>query len=244
MNPEKTVHTGRTIMFKELQKVMNHGLDNDDYVDAIKQNVFNKATKSGVSYTAKFLRRLYDFDMSLPTFKAFKHFWYIADEREKPLLAIIYAIGNDYQLKNSIPVINNTEIGKKVTVESIEGNIENLYPQKYTNNTLRSMAQNIASSWKQAGFITGKVKNIRTQPEINYLVLTFAIFMAYLNGLRGDFILTSDWVKALTLDERTIRSLAIEAAKRDLLQYQYAGSITSITFKNLLNKLNINGFEN
>ncbi|HOD62053.1 MAG TPA: hypothetical protein PKG96_08130, partial [Bacilli bacterium] len=169
-------------MFKELQKVMNHGLDNDDYVDAIKQNVFNKATKSGVSYTAKFLRRLYDFDMSLPTFKAFKHFWYIADEREKPLLAIIYAIGNDYQLKNSIPVINNTEIGKKVTVESIESNIENLYPQKYTNNTLRSMAQNIASSWKQAGFITGKVKNIRTQPEINYLVLTFAIFMAYLNG--------------------------------------------------------------
>lgn len=244
MNPEKTVHTGRTIMFKELQKVMNHGLDNDDYVDAIKQNVFNKATKSGVSYTAKFLRRLYDFDMSLPTFKAFKHFWYIADEREKPLLAIIYAIGNDYQLKNSIPVINNTEIGKKVTVESIESNIENLYPQKYSANTKRSMAQNIASSWKQAGFITGKVKNIRTQPEINYLVLTFAIFMAYLNGLRGDFILTSDWVKALTLDERTIRSLAIEAAKRDLLQYQYAGNVTSITFKNLLNKLDINGFEN
>jgi len=68
--------------------------------------------------------------------------------------------------------------------------------------------------------------------------------MAYLNGLRGDFILTSDWVKALTLDERTIRSLAIEAAKRDLLQYQYAGNVTSITFKNLLNKLDINGFEN
>jgi hypothetical protein len=51
-------------------------------------------------------------------------------------------------------------------------------------------------------------------------------------------------VKALTLDERTIRSLAIEAAKRDLLQYQYAGNVTSITFKNLLNKLDINGFEN
>lgn len=231
-------------MFKELQKVMNHGLDNDDYVDAIKQNVFNKATKSGVSYTAKFLRRLYDFDMSLPTFKAFKHFWHIADEREKPLLAIIYAIGSDYQLKNSIPVINNTEIGEKVTVESIESNIENLDPKKYTSNTLRSMAQNIASSWKQAGFITGKVKNIRTKPDINYLVLTFALLMAYLNGLRGDFILTSDWVKALTLDERTIRSLAIEAAKRDLLQYKYAGNVTSITFKNLLNKLDINGFEN
>jgi len=244
MRAQRTVHTGRTIMFKELQKVMNHGLDNDDYVDAIKQNVFNKATKSGVSYTAKFLRRLYDFDMSLPTFKAFKHFWHIADEREKPLLAIIYAIGNDYQLKNSIPVINNTEIGKKVTVESIESNIENLDPKKYTSNTLRSMAQNIASSWKQAGFITGKVKNIRTQPGINYLVVTFALFLSYLNGLRGDFILKSDWIKALSLDEKTIRSLAIEAGKRDLLQYQFAGNVTSITFKNLLNKIDINGFEN
>jgi hypothetical protein len=244
MRAQKTVHTSRTIMFAELAKVMNHGIESDNYYDTLKQNVISKATQSGITKTSRYLKSLYDLDASQPQFMAFKHFWSIADEREKPLLAIIYAIGNDYQLKNSIPVINNTEIGKKVTVESIESNIENLYPQKYTNNTLRSMAQNIASSWKQAGFITGKVKNIRTQPEINYLVLTFAIFMAYLNGLRGDFILTSDWVKALTLDERTIRSLAIEAAKRDLLQYQYAGNVTSITFKNLLNKLDINGFEN
>jgi len=244
VKPEKTIHTSRTIMFAELAKVMNHGIESDNYYDTLKQNVISKATQSGITKTSRFLKSLYDLDASQPQFMAFKHFWSIAHERDKPLLALIYAIGNDYQLKNSIPVINNTEIGKKVTVESIESNIENLYPQKYSANTKRSMAQNIASSWKQAGFITGKVKNIRTQPEINYLVLTFAIFMAYLNGLRGDFILTSDWVKALTLDERTIRSLAIEAAKRDLLQYQYAGSITSITFKNLLNKLNINGFEN
>jgi len=244
VKPDKTVHTGRTIMFKELQKVMNHGLDNDDYVEAIKQNVFNKATKSGVSFTSQFLQRLYDFDVTLPTFKAFKYFWHNAGERDKPLLAIIYSIGNDYQLRNSIPVINNTEIGRKVTVESIESNIENLYPKKYTANTLRSMAQNIASSWKQAGFITGKVKNIRTQPEINYMVVAFAFLLAYLNGIRGDFILKSDYVKALSLDERMIRSLAIEAGKRDLLQYQFAGNVTSLTFNNLLQKLNIDGLEN
>ncbi|MBN2884228.1 MAG: hypothetical protein JXN10_11915, partial [Clostridia bacterium] len=208
------------------------------------QNVISKATQSGLTKTSRYLKSLYDLDASQPQFMAFKHFWSIANERDKPILAIIYAIGNDYQLKNSIPVINNTEIGKKVTVESIESHVENLYPQKYSANTRRSMAQNIASSWKQAGFITGKVRNIRTQPEINYLVLTFALFMAYLSGMRGDFILKSDWVKALSLDERTIRSLSIEAAKRDLLQYQYAGNITSITFKNLLNKLDINGFEN
>jgi len=231
-------------MFAELSKVMNHGIENDNYSDSLHQNVISKTTRSGLTKTTRYLKSLYDLDVSHPQFLAFKHFWSIASERDKPLLALIYAIGKDYLLKESIPVISNTEIGKKVTVESIESHLENLYPQKYSANTRRSMAQNIASSWKQAGFITGKVKNIRTQPEINYLVVTFAFFIAYLTGLRGDFIIKSDWVKALSLGEKTIRSLAIEAAKRDLLQYQYAGNITSITFKNLLNKLNINGFEN
>ena len=106
------------------------------------------------------------------------------------------------------------------------------------------MAQNIASSWKQAGFITGKVKNIRTQPEINYLVIAFAFLLAYLNGVRGDFILKSIWIKTLCLDESRIRALAIEAGKRDLLQYQFAGNVTSLTFNNLLLKLNIDGLEN
>ena len=244
MKPDKTVHTSRTLMFAELSKVMNHGIENDNYSDSLHQNVISKTTRSGLTKTTRYLKSLYDLDVSHPQFLAFKHFWSIASERDKPLLALIYAIGKDYLLKESIPVISNTEIGKKVTVESIESHLENLYPQKYSANTRRSMAQNIASSWKQAGFITGKVKNIRTQPEINYLVVTFAFFIAYLTGLRGDFIIKSDWVKALSLGEKTIRSLAIEAAKRDLLQYQYAGNITSITFKNLLNKLNINGFEN
>ena len=244
MKPDKTVHTSRTIMFAELSKVMNHGIENDNYSDSLQQNVISKTTRSGITKTSRYLKSLYDLDVSHAQFLAFKHFWSISGEKDKPLLAIIYAIGSDYLLKNSIPVINNTEIGKKVTVESIESYLENLYPQKYSANTKRSMAQNIASSWKQAGFITGKVKNIRTQPEINYLVVTFALLLAYLNGLRGDFILKSDWVRALSLDERTVRSLAIEAGKRDLLQYQFAGNVTSITFKNLLNKLNINGFEN
>jgi hypothetical protein len=65
--------------------------------------------------------------------------------------------------------------------------------------------------------------------------------MAYLAELRGDFILTSEWVKALSLSDTIVRELAIEAAKRDLMQYQYAGSVTAISFNNLIKKLEING---
>lgn len=242
--PKKTIHTSRTLMYSELVRVMDHGGENDNYVESLYQNVINKATQTGITKTSRYLKSLYDFDLQKPEFKAFKYFWKQSSEIEKPLLALIYAVGNDYLLVESIPVLNKTMIGEKVTVESLESNIESLHPQKYSDNTRRSLAQNIASSWKQAGFITGKIKNIRTQPNISYLVVAFAFLMAYLNGIRGDFILKSNWVKALSLDDHTIRSLAIEANKRDMLQYHYAGNVTSITFMNLLKKLNIDGLEN
>lgn len=45
MNPEKTIHTSRTIMFAELAKVMNHGVENDDYSGSLQQDVISKTTK-------------------------------------------------------------------------------------------------------------------------------------------------------------------------------------------------------
>ena len=64
--------------------------------------------------------------------------------------------------------------------------------------------------------------------------------MAYINGLRGDFIISSKWVKALCLNENQLRELAIEASKRGLIQYQFSGNVTSITCNELFKKLEIN----
>ena len=65
--------------------------------------------------------------------------------------------------------------------------------------------------------------------------------MAYLFELRGDFIIASKFVKALSLNDNNIRELGVEEAKRDLMQYQFAGSVTAISFNNLINKLQLNG---
>ena len=235
-----TVHTSRTIMYAELAKVMDHAIQDDKYLDSLNLNVINKKTKSGIEKTTAYLTRLYNFDINHPPFKALKYFWQISDEKDKPILALLYAIGHDYLLSESIPVIIDTKLGDKVTVEKLEENIESLYPNRFSDNTRKSEAQNIASSWKQAGFITGKVKNIRTQPDFSYHIVAFALFLAYLQDIRGEFLLSCKWVKSLCLSEAHIRQLAAEASLRDLLQYQFAGSVTSISFNNLLNKLEIN----
>jgi len=228
-------------MFAELAKVMDHAIEDDNYLGSLSQNIINKKTNSGIKETTHRLKKLYSFDLKYNPFKALKYFWQISDEKDKPILTLIYAIGHDFLLAESIPVVMETKLGEKVTIEKIDENIVLYYPNRYSEKTRKSIAQNLASSWKQAGFITGKVKNIRTQPDISYLVVAFAFFMAYLDELRGDFILTSKWVKALSLSDSIVRELAIEAAKRDFMQYQFAGSVTAISFNNLTNKLEING---
>jgi len=236
----KTIHTSRTIMVNELSKVMDFSTDNDGYIESLGQNVTGKKSSSGVAKTGNYLKRLYGFDLSYQPFIAFKYFWKNAESQDKPILAFIYAVNHDDLLAESIYVVQETAIGQKAAIEFFEASIEKYHPNQYTVNTRRSVAQNVASSWKQAGFIVGKVKNIRAQPKISYFAACFAFLMSYLKGNKGTFIWNSLGVKALCLNEASLQELAVECAKRDLMQYQYAGSVTVISFNNLLNKIGIN----
>lgn len=239
-NTKSTVHTSRTIMFSELSKVMDFAIENKDYTTPFNNNIIGKKSNSGIIKTNRYLKQLYGFDLSDPIFKAFEYFWIVSEENEKRLLSIIYSISRDVLLAESVDIIRNTIVGEKAIIETFETNIENYNPNRFSPNTRKSMAKNIASSWKQAYFIIGKVKNIRTQPEINYRVACFAFLLAYLKGDRGDFVWNSIGVKALCLYESRLRELAVECSRRDLMQYQYAGSVTAISFNNLLNKIGIN----
>ena len=234
-----TIHTSRTIMFAELSKVMDHALRDDRYLESLNENVASKLTKSNQKKTTGFLKQIYGFNVSFPPFICFKYFWQITDVKDRPVLSLLYALCKDYLLSESMFVVLSTGIGEKVKIEKLEETIEAHHPKRFTEKTRRSVAQRIASSWKQAGYIVGKVKNIRTQPNYCYHSVVFAFLMAYFNGDRGDFILSSKWVQTLAISEFQVRELASEAAKRDLLQYQYAGSVTTISFNNLFKKLNI-----
>jgi hypothetical protein len=239
---ETSIHTSRTLMFSELENVMAHyqsGMANFDEV--LEENVIGKRTKTNKQKTTAYLKRLYGLSIEEPAFLCFTHFWKLANDKERPLLALLYALRNDHLLRESTAVILAISDGDRVTIEGLSDHVQANHPNRFSNNSLRSIAQNIASSWKQAGYITGKVKNIRTQVHPSYLVVTFAMLLSYLNGDRGNYILNSIWVKVLGLHEDQLREMAFEAAKRDLIQYQYTGEVTAISFQNLLNMLDIHG---
>jgi hypothetical protein len=240
----KSIHGARTMMFSELEKVMAYSIDTGLYMDAMGENVFGKKSSNGIKQTKGFLKRLYGFELTNQSFVAFEYFWKCCDSSERPIIALIYAINQDELLAESLDVLRKVILGEKVTIEKFEEVIERYHPNQYSPKTRRSMAQNIASSWKQSGFILGKVKNIRSQPDITYRVACFAFLLAYLKGGRGEFIWNSIGVNALCLPESKLRELALECARKDFMQYQYAGSVTAISFTNLLNKIGINGNKN
>ena len=239
-----SVHTRRTMMYAELSRLMDFSAGAEtDFEHLLNENVVAKQTQHNKKDTAKCLKKLYLLDDHDPAFKVFHYFWGMASDKEKPLLTLLLAITRDFLLSESIDTIMSIAPGNRVDVSVIEQCIESIHPKKYTEKTRLSSAQNIASSWKQSGHITGKIKNLRTQAIPGYYDVAFALFLGYLHGLRGDFLFQTKWTKALDCSENELRNLAQEAAKRELLSFQYAGNVTVVNFKSLIQKLQLHGIE-
>jgi len=230
----KSIHSSRTLMFAELTKIMDHGIGNNNYIESLDKNVTGKLTKTNQEKTTHFLKQLYGFDLNIPEFKCFKYFWKISEASERPVISLLYAIGRDYLLDETSEVVILTSPGDKVKVQDLEENIERHHPGRYSENTKRSTAQNIASSWKQAGFIKGKRKNIRITVNHGYHTVVFALLMGYVNGTRGEDLLRTKWVKILELSEIKLLELIHQAAIRDLIAYSKSGGITVINLDKLL----------
>ena len=61
------------MMFSEFKKVMDAGIETNNFRDVLNDNIINKLTKKNQIMSKKFLVALYGFDLSDPAFVAFKY---------------------------------------------------------------------------------------------------------------------------------------------------------------------------
>ena len=66
------------------------------------------------------------------------------------------------------------------------------------------------------------------------VVVTFALLLGYLCGLRGKMLLDSIWTRMLDRTPAEVADLATEASRQGWLNYKAAGSVVEITFPGLL----------
>jgi hypothetical protein len=236
-NGSTSVHTSRTMMLKELSLVLDRVPANaraDAYATAIvEENALGKPTQTTRKRTAQRLGELYGLDPACPLFRLLRHFW-PTDPASRPLLAFLAAAARDPVVRETTPFVLAVALGSLVNAEQIARHLKEKYPGRFNPTTLLSAAQNLASSWTQAGYLIGKVKKQRSRPVVTPVVATFALVLGYLSGLRGKLLLDTPWTRMLDRTPAEVAGLAVEASRQGWMNCKAAGTVVEITFPGLL----------
>ena len=232
-----SVHTRRTMMLDDLalalERVPQGGTPADYFGVILNDNVLGKATRSTREASAKILTSLYGFDPTFVVFRILRRYWEV-DAASRPMIAFLAASARDSMLREMTPFVLGIGIGETVTPTVITAKLVSIYPGRFQDSTAHATSRRLASSWTQAGFLTGKSNKKRSTPQVTPVVTSYAMLLGYLCGLRGGFLLDSIWTRSLDRRSFELHDLALEASKQGWMNYKAAGAVVEITFPGLL----------
>jgi hypothetical protein len=231
-------HTSRTIMLEDLRLLLSYigspDATKNDYLRAIaEENCLGKRSGKTRKLTAAHLVYLYSLDPSITVFRALLYFWN-RDVDGQPLLALMCAYGRDSLLRISAPFILKFTEGETVSPKSLEGYIDDKYPCRFSKATLKSTAQNLNATWTKSGHLVGKAKKIRSRSKPTPGSVSYALFLGYLKGVRGEALFMTEYTRLLDCSIERAIELAEEASRRGWIVFKRVGKVVEVQFPNLL----------
>jgi len=124
--------------------------------------------------------------------------------------------------------------GKDFSREALEDYLEDKYSGRFSKATLISTAQNLASSWTQAGHLRGRVKKSRVRAEATAGSTAYALFLGFLTGERGESLFRSDYARILDCSIERAVELAETASRKGWIVFKRVGNIIEVLFPSLL----------
>ena len=228
-----TAHTSRTMMLQEISRLFDFLPDTAGFSDysraVVEDNALEKSTVKNRKLTIRHLKDEYGLSPEIPIFRHLRRLWSMNTEA-RPLLALLCAIARDPLLRASSELILGLEVGTSIISSNIEEFIQTKFPDRFSANTLRSVSQNIGSSWTQSGHLEGKVKKVRTRPIVTPENTVYALFLAYLEGFRDNRLLYSPWAKILDRDDHEILEMVNAASRRGLVSFLRVDTVIEIRF--------------
>lgn len=228
-----SAHTGRTIMFKELSllfRITPHNSSIDDIRRQIyDDNILQKNSVSGREKSFYHLKLSYSLDIQTHVFRALRFLWDF-DPGERQMLALQCALARDTILRASAPAILSLQAGEEAHKEPLMDLVEKEYPQRYSPKTVRAISERLLSSWAQSGHLEGKNRKVRVRATAGPASLTYALFLGYLSGVRGNLLFHTAWTDALDATDTEIREYVDESMRKGWLIYKDAGGIVEISF--------------
>lgn len=231
--------TSQTIMVSSLKRLLSL-VPIDAPADAYRfavmnENALAKDTTSGREWAFRQLRRFYALDPRSLLFRALRDLW-AHDAAGQPLLALLCAIARDPVLRASAAVILAAEPGIAVTPSDFDQAIEAAFPGAYKENTRRTTAQKVASSWAQAGHLHAEkpTRKVRARIHPTPASLAYALLLGHLQGARGQALFSTLWAQILDEPGSRLFDLAASASQQGILEFRNAGDVVEVTFHQLL----------
>lgn len=234
-------HAARTLMLVELTALLS-GVEppaaaKTDYLKAIQQaNCLGKRSEKTRALTYRHLVSLYALDTRFALFRALRFFW-SRDRDGQPLLAALCAVARDPLFRASADFILPFPEDALVTREALEAFIDHQEPGRFSPATLKSLAQNLNSSWTQSGHLCGRVRKRRSRARPTPGAVAFALFLEHLSGQRGESLFKGEHSKILDGSQDTLIEFAEDASRRGWMSFKRVGPVVEVRFPTLLTAL-------
>lgn len=233
------VHASRTMMLSEISQLFyGRGVDAmaAQYQEDVEQfNILHKPTEKARKLTWRHLTDLYGMDNMIPLFRAFRRLWE-ADEAARALLACQMGLARDPLLRISLPRILALEPGQLLPRKEMEQEFADKCPDRFSPATLKSIAQNVNGTWTNAGYLDGRSKKRRRDPDVRPVNVVFALFLGYLQGTSGIRLFATEWSQVLGCRKERLLELARLASFSGLLTFKHSSDVVEITFPEYLSK--------
>ena len=223
-------HQSKTMMLDDLR--MTFGAANAVTPEGliIDQNILGKRTARSRQVALYRLNQLYGLTHPPPVCAALAGLW-SRDISAQPLLAVLCALARDPSLRDASPAVLDAPIGTQVRWPAFGAAIEARRPGRLGTKMLKSLAQNCASTWSQAGFLRGKLAKVRVHPTPTPTVAAYAALLSEYSGFGGPALVASPWlaVTDVPIPERIV--LLREADALGLLRLRTGGGIVEIVVR-------------
>jgi hypothetical protein len=226
-------HSSRTMMLEDLSVLLERTPPEVSLADfrrvIVDENLLNKKTDSTRRETLRRLRELYALDAETMVFRVLRTYW-PHDPAGRPLLALLVALARDPLLRISAAVIFNSRPGSEVPVSLFDDALSRAMPGHFGPKIQAATARHIASSWEQSGHLAGRLSKTRSAVRPTPWAVALALFLAYLTGERGEYLMSSQWLLVIDVRPGDAGEHISAAHRLGLLNFFRSGSVVQITF--------------
>jgi hypothetical protein len=173
------------------------------------------------------LRQLYGIGDDAPICLVLHRLW-PRDPAGRAMLALLCALARDPTLRDGASAVLDALPGEPVRWPVIAVAFAARHPGRLGEKMAKSLAQNAASSWTQAGFLKGAVRKERVRARPTPAVAAYAALLAGICGFGGRRLLECRWLDLLDCPVEDRLALLRRAEGLGLARAREVGDVLEI----------------